>query len=181
MSYHLMRLRLCRTSYQIIVLMNTSPHPPYDMVLAIDAEFKKIGQEVRPCFSTDIRLALKLMTRTRAFKMPDYFKISKERPLEPPTDDISDEDLVKHWERVISNLSLQTRWMRLHRPFLSRGYTNRKYLYSQQQCVRAARESIAIVRDGVGTSQSATFFERWWCVSCVTSFPSDTSGDSTDS
>jgi hypothetical protein len=96
--------------------------------------------------------------------MPEYFKISKERPLEPPADDISDDELVKHWERVISNLSLQTRWMRLHRPFLSRGYTNRKYLYSQQQCVRAARESIAIVRDGVGTSQSATFFERWWCV-----------------
>jgi hypothetical protein len=64
MSYHLMRLRLCRTSYQIIVLMNTSPHPPYDMVLAIDAEFKKIGQEVRlvrlpctrRCRQTDHRL-----------------------------------------------------------------------------------------------------------------------------
>lgn len=64
MSYHLMRLRLCRTSYRVIVLMNKSPHPPYDMVLAIDAEFKKIRDEVRSCVEPGLTLQGRMRTQT---------------------------------------------------------------------------------------------------------------------
>lgn len=50
MSYHLARLRTIQTAYQTIYLMNTSVHPPYEDILAIDEELSKIPTRVSPPF-----------------------------------------------------------------------------------------------------------------------------------
>jgi hypothetical protein len=52
MSYHLTRLRMTQTSYSIITLVNSSPQPAYEGVLAIDEEFKKVEASVRSPFNS---------------------------------------------------------------------------------------------------------------------------------
>lgn len=47
MSYHLTRLRLIETAYQVIYIMNHSPHPPYEAILKVDQEFTDIEKTVR--------------------------------------------------------------------------------------------------------------------------------------
>jgi len=51
MSYHLTRLRLIETAYQVIYIMNHTPHPPYEAILKIDQEFKEIEKTVSLFFS----------------------------------------------------------------------------------------------------------------------------------
>ncbi|KAL7410872.1 hypothetical protein BDY24DRAFT_397888 [Mrakia frigida] len=138
MSYHLTRLRLIETAYQVIYIMNHSPHPPYEAILKVDQEF------------TDIEKTL-----------PHYYQVNDEKPMGRPRSN-RDEDLVLNWEKVVVNLSLQTQKLRLHRPYLSRGYKNAKYAYSTQQCIRAARAALSLIHEGVGFEGGVVFLEKWW-------------------
>lgn len=92
MSYHIARLRLIEPSYQVIYLMNHTPHPPYEAILAIDEEFKKIEKT-----------------------LPEYYQVSSSKPMTRPKSN-KDEDLVLNWEKVVCQLSLQTQWLRCVSP-----------------------------------------------------------------
>lgn len=47
--------------------------------------------------------------------------------------------------------------LRLHRPWLSRGYKDERFAYSKEQCIRAARASLRMMSDG-----TASYLEKWW-------------------
>jgi hypothetical protein len=140
MSYQLTRLRLIETAYQIIYVMNhtVEPHPPYEAILRIDEEFKKIEET-----------------------LPPYYKVTETSPMTRPASE-KDDDLVRNWEKIVCNLSLQTRGLRLHRPYLTRGYKNPKYAYSTKQCVRAARAALNFLHEGVSLDTGVVFLEKWW-------------------
>lgn len=140
MSYQLTRLRLIETAYQIIYVMNhtTDVHPPYEAILRIDEEFKKIEDT-----------------------LPPYYQVTETSPMTRPLSD-RDDDLVRNWEKIVCNLSLQTRGLRLHRPYLTRGYKNPKYAYSTKQCVRAARAALNFLHEGVSLDTGVVFLEKWW-------------------
>ncbi len=55
--------------------------------------------------------------------LPTHFSIDLDAPLPPPTDV---QARVEYWEKIIINLSGQSRLLRLHRPWLSRGYKDKK-------------------------------------------------------
>lgn len=106
--------------------------------------------------------------------LPSYFAIDVDNLEPPPTDP---RERIFYWEKITVNLSGQSRLMRLHRPWLSRGYKDRKYVqlivraaplahsqfsryeYSRDQCIRAARNCLKLMTDDHGT---AVFLERWW-------------------
>lgn len=133
MSYHLARLRFAEISQRQIWQANASPHPPYTFILSVDTELRKALND-----------------------LPSYFAIDFDHPEAPPTDTTSK---IFYWEKIIINLSGQSRLMRLHRPWLSRGYKDPKYEYSRLQCIRAARNCLKLMSDNYGT---AVFLERWW-------------------
>lgn len=102
MSYHLARLRFAEISQRQIWQANASPHPPYTFILSVDTELRKANND-----------------------LPSYFATDFDSPEAPPTDKKS---LIFYWERIIINLSGQSRLMRLHRPWLSRGYKDPKWV-----------------------------------------------------
>jgi len=55
--------------------------------------------------------------------LPEFFSCDFDN-LEPPPQ--NPRHTVFYWEKIIINLSGQSRLMRLHRPWLSRGYKDRK-------------------------------------------------------
>jgi hypothetical protein len=100
MSYHLSRIRFAEISQRQIWQANASPHPPYSFILSVDTELRKaIGD------------------------LPTFFSFETETPEPPPTDNKSK---IQYWEKIIINLSGQSRLMRLHRPWLSRGYKDKR-------------------------------------------------------
>lgn len=133
MSYHLARLRFAEISQRQIWQANASPHPPYSFILSVDTELRKAISN-----------------------LPSYFSFDVDT-IEPPPSDARER--IFYWEKITINLSAQSRLMRLHRPWLSRGYKDRKYEYSRTQCIRAARNCLKLMTDDHGT---AVFLERWW-------------------
>src|SRR4051794_40009195 len=100
MSYHLSRIRFAEISQRQIWQANASPHPPYSFILSVDTELRKaIGD------------------------LPAFFSFETETPEPPPMDTKS---RIQYWEKIIINLSGQSRLMRLHRPWLSRGYKDKR-------------------------------------------------------
>lgn len=77
----------------------------------------------------------------------------------PPPIDHDPKSLIQYYEKVMLNLAIHSRMLRLHRPWLSRGYTDERFAYSKEQCIRAARASLRLMGDTHGT---ATFLEKWW-------------------
>lgn len=65
--------------------------------------------------------------------------------------------LVRYYEKTILNLAIHSRMLRLHRPWLSRGYEDERFAYSKEQCIRAARASLRMMSDG-----TASYLEKWW-------------------
>lgn len=52
-------------------------------------------------------------------------------------------DLV--WQRAFINLTMRNRIMRLHRGFMSRGYSDPEYLFSRVTCLESAKAYITLV------------------------------------
>jgi hypothetical protein len=71
--------------------------------------------------------------------------------------------MVEYYEKTTLNLGLHSRMMRLHRPFLSRGYDDERFSYSKEQCIRAARAGLRLMCGGEN-NHVAQFLEKWWCV-----------------
>lgn len=67
--------------------------------------------------------------------------------------------LVELYEKTTLSLAIHSRMLRLHRPWLSRGYEDERFAYSKEQCIRAARASLRMMSD---TSGVARFLEKWW-------------------
>lgn len=65
--------------------------------------------------------------------------------------------LVEHYEKITLSLAIHSRMLRLHRPWLSRGYEDERFSYSKEQCIRAARASLRMMSD---TSGVARFLEK---------------------
>jgi hypothetical protein len=111
MSYHLTRARMTQTSYQggflsrstrpaghvsdnlfyhpVTLMMNAPVQPPYEVIMAIDADYKKLQAN-----------------------FPSYYCVNEETPMMPPPANQSDPDMIKHMEKIMCNLSLQTRRLR---------------------------------------------------------------------
>ncbi|KAF9258390.1 hypothetical protein L218DRAFT_731914 [Marasmius fiardii PR-910] len=68
---------------------------------------------------------------------------------------------VLEMETLLALVMGETRRMRLHRPYLHRGYTDRKYARCTEQCVRSAR---AILHYLKSTPEQSVVFLRWWLV-----------------
>jgi hypothetical protein len=80
----------------------------------------------------------------------------------PPSSALTGGDpraLVQYYEKIMLNIAIHSRMLRLHRPWLSRGYQEERFAYSKEQCIRAARATLRMMSDTHGT---AAFLEKWW-------------------
>jgi len=71
--------------------------------------------------------------------------------------------MVEYYEKTTLNLGVHSRMMRLHRPWLSRGYDDERFSYSKEQCIRAARAGLRLMCGGEN-NHVAQFLEKWWWV-----------------
>lgn len=88
-------------------------------------------------------------------ELPAFFQ--PDNSVSPTTSD--PKKLVEHYEKITLSLAIHSRMLRLHRPWLSRGYEDERFAYSKEQCIRAARASLRMMSD---TSGVARFLEKWW-------------------
>ncbi|WVR04862.1 hypothetical protein IAU60_001874 [Kwoniella sp. DSM 27419] len=133
MSFQLARLKFAEITQRQIWQANNNHHPPYSFILSVDGELRKAMMELPSFFQPD--------SSTKG----------------PPSQD--PKALVQYYEKIMLNLAIHSRMMRLHRPWLSRGYEDERFSYSKEQCIRAARASLRMMSDADGT---ATFLEKWW-------------------
>nr|XP_019008195.1 nuclear protein [Kwoniella pini CBS 10737]OCF46976.1 nuclear protein [Kwoniella pini CBS 10737] len=133
MSFQLARLKFAEITQRQIWQANNNHHPPYSFILSVDGELRKAMMELPTFFQPD--------SSTKG----------------PPNQD--PKALVQYYEKIMLNLAIHSRMMRLHRPWLSRGYEDERFAYSKEQCIRAARASLRMMSDADGT---ASFLEKWW-------------------
>lgn len=132
MSFQLAKLKFAEISQRQIWQANNNNHPPYSFILSVDRELRKAMLE-----------------------MPAYFQPDNN----PGPVSQDSKKLVEHYEKITLSLAIHSRMLRLHRPWLSRGYEDERYAYSKEQCIRAARASLRMMSD---TSGVARFLEKWW-------------------
>lgn len=135
MSFQLAKLKFAEISQRQIWQANNNNHPPYSFILSVDRELRKAMLELPAFFQPDSTSAL---------------------PQEISSDP---KKLVEHYEKITLSLAIHSRMLRLHRPWLSRGYEDERFAYSKEQCIRAARASLRMMSD---TSGVARFLEKWW-------------------
>ncbi|KAF9254334.1 hypothetical protein L218DRAFT_968251 [Marasmius fiardii PR-910] len=68
---------------------------------------------------------------------------------------------IKGMEYTISVIMGETRRLRLHRPFLFRGYKDRKYGKSKEQCIASARAVLNILKSD---PEQAGSLLKWWLI-----------------
>ncbi|GMK56923.1 hypothetical protein CspeluHIS016_0307630 [Cutaneotrichosporon spelunceum] len=135
MSFQLAKLKFAEISQRQIWQANNNNHPPYSFILSVDRELRKAMLELPAFFQPDGSASI-------------------------PHDASSDpKKLVEHYEKITLSLAIHSRMMRLHRPWLSRGYEDERFAYSKEQCIRAARASLRMMSDDSGV---ARFLEKWW-------------------
>ncbi|WRT64492.1 uncharacterized protein IL334_001424 [Kwoniella shivajii] len=133
MSFQLARLKFAEISQRQIWQANNNHHPPYSFILSVDGELRKAMME-----------------------LPSFFQ-PESSTKGPPSQD--PKAMIQYYEKIMLNLAIHSRMMRLHRPWLSRGYEDERFSYSKEQCIRAARASLRMMSDADGT---ASFLEKWW-------------------
>jgi hypothetical protein len=94
-------------------------------------------------------------------ELPTFFQPTPTESHIPPYND--PKAMVEYYEKTTLNLGLHSRMMRLHRPFLSRGYDDERFSYSKEQCIRAARAGLRLMCGGEN-NHVAQFLEKWWSV-----------------
>ncbi|BEI90346.1 uncharacterized protein CcaverHIS019_0304160 [Cutaneotrichosporon cavernicola] len=135
MSFQLAKLKFAEISQRQIWQANNNNHPPYSFILSVDRELRKAMLELPAFFQPDGSASI-------------------------PQDASSDpKKLVEHYEKITLSLAIHSRMLRLHRPWLSRGYEDERFAYSKEQCIRAARASLRMMSDDSGV---ARFLEKWW-------------------
>ena len=134
MSFQLARLKFAEIGHrQIWAANNNQPDSPYSFILNLDGELRRAMMDLPP------------------FYQPDQMQRG-------PTS-ANPEDQVQFYERIMLNLAVHSRVLRLHRPWLWRGYTDESFAYSKEQCIRAARASLRMMGNH---NESASFLEKWW-------------------
>lgn len=98
--------------------------------------------------------------RKTMLELPSFFQPSAEDRV-PPSPGSDPASMVQYYEKTTLNLGLHSRMMRLHRPWLSRGYTDERFSYSKEQCIRAARAGLRLMCGGENKNV-AQFLEKWW-------------------
>jgi hypothetical protein len=96
--------------------------------------------------------------RKTMLELPSFFQPSSETDIPPYSDPKA---MIEYYEKTTLNLGLHSRMMRLHRPWLSRGYDDERFAYSKEQCIRAARAGLRLMCGGEN-KHVAQFLEKWW-------------------
>lgn len=107
----------------------------------------------------NVRLNMDGELRRTMLELPTFFQPSPISEVVPPSTD--PKAMVEYYEKTTLNLGLHSRMMRLHRPFLSRGYDDERFSYSKEQCIRAARAGLRLMCGGEN-NHVAQFLEKWW-------------------
>lgn len=100
------------------------------------------------------RLSVDGELRKAMMELPSFFQPDQTTKVPPSNEPKA---LVRYYEKTILNLAIHSRMLRLHRPWLSRGYKDERFAYSKEQCIRAARASLRMMSDG-----TASYLEKWW-------------------
>ncbi|KAG7091599.1 hypothetical protein E1B28_010619 [Marasmius oreades] len=134
MTYSLIRFRFVEIHRQIVDTVEKNPiHPG--------------GAGWRPSFiaETDARVLTMLKELPAAFALQ-----SGERSVIKG---------LKNIEYTVSLITGEALRMRLHRPFLFRGYTDDRFAASKQQCVASARAILKYLKNDIG--QTTVLLRRW--------------------
>ncbi|EOQ99859.1 Activator of stress s 1 [Wallemia ichthyophaga EXF-994] len=132
MTYQLTRLLILEPVREIVDEFNETGHITFEFTMKQDNKIKTLIEQLPAFYRMDFDVRL--------------LGLSPEK------------NQIFLWERTLLNLSAQMRLVRLHRPFLSKGYRHKSYEQSKKTCVDAARTSLSVLRQ---TDRSG-FLERWW-------------------
>lgn len=135
MSFQLARFKFAEISHRQIWQANNNNHPPYSFVLSVDGELRKAMMELPAFFQPDLNGQDK----------PPLSSDPKKR--------------IVYYENTLLTLACHSRMLRLHRPWMSRGYSDERFAYSREQAIRAARASLRLMSDSNGI---AALLEKWW-------------------
>ncbi|KAI3619528.1 nucleus protein [Moniliophthora roreri] len=89
--------------------------------------------------------------------IPSYF----ENKPDTPSDKTDSNGVNTPMEHLFSLIMGENRRMRLHRPFLFKGYTDPTYAKSRDQCIKSAR---LILKHLKSTPENCAMFLKWWIV-----------------
>ncbi|KAJ3856152.1 hypothetical protein EV368DRAFT_61903 [Lentinula lateritia] len=143
MEYTEMTLSLTRFRFVGIyreIVDNMQSPTGYDFVTEIDAKIRKLQAEVPRYFEE-----YNLNTPDNSASPPPYNPAQN----------------VKQLELTLCLLMGETRQLRLHRPYLFKGYKDRKYAKSREQCINSARAILNLLKSN--DEQSAILL-KWWMV-----------------
>jgi hypothetical protein len=168
MSYQLARLKFSELVYKQIWQANNGGNPAYSWVyvfLFFSYRTNKANEQSKRLVAnitidgrkTDDIVDSEL--RRTMLELPTFFQPSPTSEAVPPHTD--PKAMVEYYEKTTLNLGLHSRMMRLHRPFLSRGYDDERFSYSKEQCIRAARAGLRLMCGGEN-NHVAQFLEKWW-------------------
>ncbi|KAK7435698.1 hypothetical protein VKT23_019531 [Stygiomarasmius scandens] len=135
------RFRFVELYRQIVDNMQSPSPSGYGFVLEMDAKLRKMQEDI-----------------------PSYFQ---DNPHGEPGNILSKEQLlasakgVKGLELTLSLIMGETRQLRLHRPFLFRGYKDKRFAKSRDQCISSAR---AILNYLKSNDEHSAILLKWWIV-----------------
>jgi len=140
MTYYIMRVRISIIFREIVDAANDSGGSfediPYDLVLAFDRKLNDAMKAVPFWFKLDPK------SRARSKEIDKRFP---KLPL----------------QRLMGHFGAQTRFARLHRPYLARGARDPKYAYSRMICLRSARSVIEMGKEMTHSGQEFEQYKLW--------------------
>ncbi|KAJ4480155.1 fungal-specific transcription factor domain-containing protein [Lentinula aciculospora] len=148
MQYTEMTLSLTRFRFVGIyreIVDNMQSPTGYDFVTEIDAKIRRMQEDV-PRYFQEHDSTLESYNSTSPPSAPSRYRPSPN---------------VKQLELTLCLLMGETRQLRLHRPYLFKGYKDRKYAKSREQCINSAKAILNLLKSN--DEQSATLL-KWWMV-----------------
>ncbi|KAJ3772304.1 fungal-specific transcription factor domain-containing protein [Lentinula raphanica] len=145
MQYTEMTLSLTRFRFVGIyreIVDNMQSSTGYEFVTEIDAKIRKMQEDIPHYF------------QEHGVNTPDSSASPGPAPYRPAQN-------VKQLELTLCLLMGETRQLRLHRPYLFKGYKDRRYSKSREQCVTSARKILNLLKSN--DEQSAVLL-KWWMV-----------------
>lgn len=131
MSYHIAKIPFAESARTFIDICNEAGGFRYDKVLALEDETRRLYQN-----------------------LPSYLKYSDDTPA-------NDSPLQMQWQSLFMAVTMHNRIMRLHRPFMVRGYREETYLHSTRATLDAAMELIRLIDIGYKIGFPGL---QWWVV-----------------
>ena len=155
-SYLIQRIKLATICRKIVDTMPMSPSRPdmipYEEFIALDMEFEKLLNELPPFFQVDDErstsyLPAKGYEERRAKKAKSGN--DTEQTLSSNATNSGARALASQisTQRFMIRMTTHTRRCKFHQPLLVRGFTDPKYHYSRDVCLRSARVVIGIQQE----------------------------------